>query len=164
VVAWRNVLSAWRGWRQPIAVPEAEVLPRVCPVDPDTGRFHWNLVTASVMGGIGAATGLLSGLLGVGGGFIVLPALMRVSNLRFASCVATTLMVLALVASGTVLMALLSGRILPWQTAMPFVVAVLTGVWLGGRLALRVPLALVQAIFGVLVVAVALLVLQHAFG
>jgi hypothetical protein len=163
VVAWRYALSAWRGWRHSIAVPEAEMLPRVCPVDPDTGRFHWSLVTAAVMGGIGALTGLLSGLLGVGGGFVVLPALMRVSNLRFASCVATTLMVLALVASGTVLMALLSGRALPWPTAAPFVIAVLAGVWLGGRMALRLPLALIQAVFALLVGAVALLVLQRAF-
>lgn len=149
-VALRNLLSAWRGWRERVALPEAIVLPAVCPVHPETGRFHWTWRTTVIMGSIGAAAGLLSGLLGVGGGFVVLPALLRVSRLSFPVCVATTLMVLALISGGTVLMALLAGRELSWLAAAPFVAGVAVGLLAGQRLALQLPLQIAQAVFALI--------------
>jgi uncharacterized protein len=154
-VALRNASSAWRAWRRTIVVPETEMLPALCPVSPDSGRFRWSGVTAGIMAGIGAVAGLLSGLLGVGGGFVVLPALLRVSNLSFASCVGTTLMVVALVSSGTVLMALWAGREFDWLAAVPFIAGTVAGLVVGQRLSMRLPLPLVQALFAVLVAAVA---------
>jgi uncharacterized protein len=149
-VAGRNLLSAWRGWRDPIALPDAEVLPAVCPVHPETGRFHWTIRTGAIMGGIGAGAGLLSGLLGVGGGFVVLPALLRVSRLSFSMCVGTTLMVLAVISGGTVLMALLAGREFSWLAATPFVLGVTVGLLAGQRLAPQLPLQIAQAVFALL--------------
>lgn len=151
----------WR-LRSGALVPESMQLPAICPINPDTGRFRWTLRTALIMGGIGGVAGVLSGLLGVGGGFIVLPALMRVSRLSFSACVATTLMVLAVVSSGTLGMALLSGRSLIWPIAVPFAVLVVLGLLVGQRWGQQLAPHKVQAAFAVLVLGVAAMLIHDA--
>lgn len=47
-------------------------------------------VSLGLTGGGGAAAGLLSGLFGVGGGFIVLPALLFVTGMDIRRAVATS--------------------------------------------------------------------------
>lgn len=154
-VAARNLRSALHGWRDHLALPAAEVLPAICPIHPETRRFQWTPRTGAILGAIGAGAGLLSGLLGVGGGFVVLPALLRVSRLSFAVCVATTLMVLAVISGGTVLMALAAGREFSWLAAAPFVAGVTVGLLAGRQLAPRLPLPAAQALFAVLAAAIA---------
>lgn len=164
IAAGRQLWLAWRARRCPVTVPESVQLPALCPINPDTGRFRWTLRTGVIMGVIGAVAGLLSGLLGVGGGFIVLPALLRVSNLGFAACVATTLMVLALISSGTLLMAVLGGRDLLWSVALPFSAALVGGLLLGLRLALQLPPHRVQLAFSMLVIGVAIMLIHDIAG
>ncbi len=52
----------------------------LCKVEP-TGRLIWNMKTALSLGAIGVVAGLLTGLLGVGGGFVIVPALSKVTDL-----------------------------------------------------------------------------------
>ena len=63
--------------------------------------------------------GLLSGLLGVDGGFVLVPALQRCMNLSMKSVVATSLAVIALVSVGGVLSSAFAGH-LNWAIAVPF--------------------------------------------
>src|SRR3546814_10973953 len=65
-------------------------------VSKDTGRFIWSLRTVTTLASIGAVSGLFTGMLGVGGGFIIVPALGYFSELRMHSIVATSLLVIAL--------------------------------------------------------------------
>ncbi len=60
-----------------------------CQLDNDTGRFVWtaSCTRALALSGIGA--GFLSGLLGVGGGFVIVPALKKATNAPLHSIVAT---------------------------------------------------------------------------
>jgi uncharacterized membrane protein YfcA len=161
VVAWRNGRSAWRGWRHRISTPDVtEAIPSICRINPDTGRFFWNRTTAMVMAGIGLVAGLLSGLIGVGGGFIVLPALLRYSNVSFAVAAATTLMVLALISTGTVLITVSAGRAPDFAVAAPFVLGAVGGLLVGQRLAWRLPLPLSQGAFALLVLIIALSMLS----
>ena len=67
----------------------------------------------------GLLSGLLSGLLGVGGGFVVVPALTRYTNLNTQSVIATSLGVIALVSGGSVAAAAVGGSI-AWPIAVPF--------------------------------------------
>jgi len=162
VLVLSGVRQLWRLRSGSTALPESMQLPPLCPIHPDTGRFRWRPRTALIMSGIGGVAGLLSGLLGVGGGFIVLPALMRVSRLSFSACVATTLMVLAVVSSGTLGMALFSGRALLWPIALPFALLVVVGLLWGQRLGQRLAPHKVQGAFAVLVLGVAVMLIHDA--
>ena len=75
-------------------------------LDPETGRFQWNAPTFLLVCSIGALTGLMSGLLGVGGGFIIVPMLRRYTNLTMHGIVATSLLLIALVSCSAVLLSL----------------------------------------------------------
>src|SRR3546814_12865555 len=78
------------------------------------------------MGSAGAIIGMLSGLLGVGGGFVIVPALRRTTDLSMRSIVASSLMAITLVSAAPVAVTAWAGH-LDWPTALPFVVATLIG-------------------------------------
>ncbi|MBC7480867.1 MAG: sulfite exporter TauE/SafE family protein, partial [Rhizobacter sp.] len=75
---------------------------RMGQIDPSSGRFVWSWRTAALLGFIGALTGFMTGLLGVGGGFVIVPMLRRFTNMSMHAIVATSLMVIALVGFGGV--------------------------------------------------------------
>jgi hypothetical protein len=80
----------------------------------------------------GSIAGLLTGLLGVGGGFVIVPALQRYTNLVMQSIISTSLAVIALVSMTGVVSSVLAGS-LNWAIAIPFCAGALTGI-IGGRL------------------------------
>ncbi len=131
-------------------------------LNPNTGRIRWNVPTAIVLALIGMLSGFLTGLLGVGGGFVLIPALSRVSDISMHGIVATSLSVVALVGSSSVIMLLAQGYPFPWAIAIPFLSAAIIGM-LGGRmLARRWPVHLVQRGFAVFVLLVAISMLYRA--
>jgi uncharacterized membrane protein YfcA len=97
-----------------------------------TGRFIWTRPCARALASAGAAAGLLSGLLGVGGGFVMVPALQRYTDLAMKATVATSLAVIALVSLSGVAASAVSGGI-DWNAALPFAAGALGGM-LAGRL------------------------------
>jgi uncharacterized membrane protein YfcA len=101
-----------------------------CRRDPATGRLHWTSPCALALAATGAGAGFLSGLLGVGGGFVLVPALLLLSDLAMESVVATSMGVIALVSSGAAAWAALQGQVL-WWAALPFGAGALTGLLLG---------------------------------
>lgn len=103
-------------------------------VHPATGRLVWTWPVALVLGLIGAATGFLSGLLGVGGGFVLVPALRSALPLSMHSAVATSLMTIALTSVGAFAAAIAHGRQVPWMVAVPFVSGAVIGMILGRRI------------------------------
>jgi uncharacterized membrane protein YfcA len=103
----------------------------VCKMNPLTGRLKWTRPCAIAIGTGGMVTGFLSGLLGVGGGFIIVPILRAVTDLSFHSAVATSLMAIALTSAGTVTISMAQGQALPWQVAGPFVAGALVGMFAG---------------------------------
>lgn len=148
------VLAALRLLRSGAQASEgAEML--ICPVSPDTGRFLWTPKRAIAMSGFGALSGLLTGLLGVGGGFIMVPVLRFFTDLSLAAIVATSLMTVALVSSFSVFMAMGHLSAEAWLPAWPFMVAVLLGLLCGRWLAPQVPAQWVQQGFAMLMLAVA---------
>lgn len=102
------LLIALRMWRQAAHAPEetrvlranAEgVVPEgepVCRLSP-TGRFEWRWPCVLRISFVGALTGVLSGLFGVGGGFIIVPALVLLMGLSMVQAVATSLAVITAV-------------------------------------------------------------------
>lgn len=101
--------------------PAVDATGRLGQMGPATGRFAWTLQTASVLAGIGALTGFKTGLLGVGGGFVIVPLLRRFTALTMHGIVATSLLVIAIFGFGGVVTALLHGAALPWVPTLLFV-------------------------------------------
>lgn len=126
----------------------------VCPVNPETGRFLWTPKRVLAMSGFGALSGLLTGLLGVGGGFIMVPVLRFFTDLGMAAIVATSLMTVALVSGVSVLMAIGHLSVAAWLPAWPFMASVLVGLLCGRWLAPHLPPRRVQQGFALLMLAV----------
>jgi uncharacterized membrane protein YfcA len=86
--------------------------------------------------GVGVAAGLLSGLLGIGGGVVMVPGFSQIAGLSIKSAVATSLVcVAAFAVPGTITHALLGN--IDWRVALILTVAVIPGARVGAALALR---------------------------
>jgi len=125
-------------------------------LNPDTGRFNWNTPTIVLVGLIGAITGTMSGLLGVGGGFVIVPMLRRYTDVSMHGIVATSLLVIALVSGASVGAAVWRGVALPLDFCAYFAVASAAGMLLGRVVSRRLPEHRVQQGFAVVLTIVAL--------
>ena len=135
----------------------------LCRANETTGRLVWTSRCAMVISSIGATTGLLSGMLGVGGGFVIVPALRAGTVLSMHSAVATSLMNIALTSAGTVVTSMAMGRTLPWMVALPFVGGSLAGMLAGRRIARRIAGPRLQQSFAaVMFCAAAILIFRAA--
>ena len=126
---------------------------------PQTGRFIWRPAMAAGLAGIGASAGFLAGLLGVGGGFILVPALRAFTDLEIRSAVATSLLCLTLISTGTVVILFLQGHADSVPHALPFVAGAVVGVGAGRLLTWRLPQVWQQRGFAVLLLPVAMLLI-----
>jgi uncharacterized membrane protein YfcA len=133
------LFTAWRGWRSadPDAAGSAPRPAQPACVRPDGElRLRWTPRCAWVLGRVGALAGGLSGLLGIGGGFVIVPALDRHTNLDLRSVQVTSLGVIALVALAGIAAAAAAGQ-LAAADALPFATGSVAGLLLGRRLAPR---------------------------
>ncbi len=88
------------------------------------------------VGGYGLLTGLLTGLLGVGGGFVIVPILLLVAGLPIHAAIGTSLLVIALnCAAG--LFGFLGKVEIHWSLALVFGAASIAGSVVGAHLASR---------------------------
>jgi uncharacterized protein len=142
------LLMLWLGWRQwPRAqAAQAAPLPKPACVVNAQGRLNWTSPCARAIAGTGLVSGTLSGLIGVGGGFVIVPALQRHTDLVLRQVQLTSLAVIALVAISGVGSAAWHGQ-LSWQGALPFAAGAMVAMGLGRRLADRMSQALSQKLF-----------------
>jgi len=157
------LVVAGRMYLQARADNEAQgTLQRNCMLDPATGRLDWNARCLATLASIGAASGFLTGLLGVGGGFLIVPAFRKFSDVRMHGVVATSLMVVTLVSLGT-LCHLFSQGVRFSSAGALFTISALVGMVCGRLAAPNVPERLLQRMFSVLCAGVSLLMLGKVF-
>jgi uncharacterized membrane protein YfcA len=85
---------------------------------------------------IGAAAGLLAGLLGVGGGVLLVPAYTALLRMPPKRAVATSLVAVAIFSVPAMITHTLLGHI-DWAFALPLVVGVVPGAQVGAKLTLH---------------------------
>lgn len=105
----------------------------------------------------GSVVGFLTGFLGVGGGFIIVPALVMALDFPMSIAVGTSLLVIAL-NSVAALAARAGSESFHWAVIVPFTVAAIAGSVAGRRIAGRVSGASLGRAFAGLLIAVAVYV------
>jgi uncharacterized membrane protein YfcA len=125
-----------------------------CQLDDFSGRLIWDAHCARLLALSGIAVGFLSGLLGVGGGFIIVPALQKATLLHMRTIVPTSLAVIALVSGAGAFSAALAGS-MNWLIALPFVAGAVTAMLTAGRFADRFTGPGLQKSFAILAAVVA---------
>lgn len=138
------------------APPDGEKSKCPCIRNPATGRFIWTWPCARALMFSGAVAGFLSGLLGVGGGFVLVPALQRFTDLTVQSVTVTSLAVIAIVSSFGVINSIGAGAF-NYEIGISFAAAALTGMLAGRLVSNRMPSAHLKKAFGAMCVVVAFL-------
>lgn len=116
------------------------------------------VVAAAALG-----VGLVTGFFGVGGGFVIVPALVLVLGFGIREATATGLLVIAI--NATAALAVRGPEYLDWAVALPMALGAAAGSFGGARIAHRLPRErLRQAFAAVMVGAAVLLGLQTALA
>jgi len=121
----------------------------------------WKLVM------IGVAAGLLSGLLGIGGGILLVPMFTTWLHLEVKEAVGTSLACVGLLAiPGTITHSVLDN--VEWSFAIPLAISAIPGAWIGSRFTIgaseRTIRLLVASVLGTVAVIYAVLELVALFG
>lgn len=156
------VVAAWRmvtGCPTCTKVGEERELAVATDAPPAMGglrvRLRVDPATAVKVAVAGTAVGFLTGLFGVGGGFVIVPALTLLLGLSMPEAIGTSLLVITL-NSATALAARLGTSTIDWKVALPFTAAAVLGVMTGSRIADRLDAARSLRWFAALLVVVAL--------
>ncbi len=159
------LLVGVRMWRQASRKPEETRVVRAvsgvaesggpsCRRDPE-GNLQFTSRCALMLGLAGVATGFLSGLFGVGGGFLIVPALLFIAALSIQRAVATSLVVIAIISAAGVVSHVAGGQSVDWHITGGFVLGGLAGMGLGSAVGRRIAGPRLQKIFASMILAVA---------
>ena len=154
---WRTARNVEE--RLPPAAVDAGSGP-ACRRDPE-GRLRITSRCATVLALAGLAVGLLSGLFGVGGGFLIVPALVTFASMGVPRAVGTSLFVMTLVGISAVASQVAAGRVVPLDVAGGFVAGSIPGLFAGSAIGRRLTGPLLARLFAVAIVAVAVFVIAR---
>ena len=107
---------------------------------------------------LGLLTGILSGLFGVGGGFVIVPALVLFGGLAIHTAIATSLLVIFLISISGVSSYVLQGGVISWSLTGLFAMGGLVGMQLGSMLSSQLSGPTLQRVFSIAMVVVAVFV------
>lgn len=128
-----------------------------------SGQFELRLrcVSGLLIGGL--LVGLLSGLLGVGGGFLIVPLLLALSAVSMMQAVSTSLFIIALVSSSGFISHLLMSGNNDWSLLGLVATGGVIGMLLGQAISHKIANALLQKIFAVSLLVVCLITFVRSF-
>jgi uncharacterized membrane protein YfcA len=127
------------------------------------GRLSLSSRCAVLLGVVGFVSGTLSGMFGVGGGFLIVPALIQFSSMPMRKAVGTSLLVIALVSVSGLSTFIASGQSLDPKTAVVFALGGIAGLVLGQRIAIGVSTPTLQRLFVLAIGLVASFILLKIF-
>lgn len=164
------VVAVRMGWTaRPNASAEQEVkafqpVPQaVCRFDP-SGRFTLSSPCLVLLVVVGLLVGVLSGLFGVGGGFVIVPALVLLTGMEIHRAVSTSLLVVALVGLSGFIFHQIGGELPPLTPMLLFIVSGVIGLEAGSWIARRLAAYRLQQLFSVVIVLVALAMLWKTWA
>lgn len=117
--------------------------------------FRCRCSRAAAVFATATVVGLLTGFLGVGGGFLVVPALVLVMDLPMAYAAGTSLVVITITSASALLVRAGAGIHPNWPLVILLTAAAVVGSWAGVKVAGRAKGGTLQTAFSVLLVVVA---------
>lgn len=112
-------------------------------VDPQK-YIHYNYPLILIEGVI---VGILTGLVGAGGGFLIIPALVFLSNLPIKQAIGTSLLIIAMKSlSGFI--ADLSHTVIDWRLLITITVLAIIGLFIGNKLNKKINATALKKVFG----------------
>jgi uncharacterized membrane protein YfcA len=128
------MIAAYAMWRRRRTAPPPVLRSLGAAAAPVASVVHVDPRTVAKVVVTGTVVGLLTGFFGVGGGFVIVPALILALGFTMPEAVGTSLLVIA-INSVVALTTRLQAGAVEWGTVIPFTVASLIGVVVGSRLA-----------------------------
>ncbi len=113
--------------------------------------------------GVSFLAGSVSGLLGVGGGFLKVPVMVLAMGVPMRAAISTSSMMIGVTACAGALVYLGRGLVDP-VTTVPVVLGVTAGAYLGSKLALRVRSSLLTSVLAIVLFALAVQMILAAVG
>lgn len=107
---------------------------------------------------LGLCIGVVTGLLGAGGGFLIIPALVLFLKLPMKTAVGTSLLLIA-INSGFGFLFSLKQFEYDWPVLLTFTALAIAGIFIGGKLAEKIPSALLKKGFGWFVLVMAIFII-----
>ncbi len=104
---------------------------------------------------IGVVAGILSGLFGIGGGVVIVPALLLIARMKPETATGTSLAALLLPVGALGAYRYYRSGFLDLPVALRLALGLFLGAWLGAHIALRLPPKELQRAFAVFLVFVA---------
>lgn len=125
--------------------------------------IHYQVERSFLGSVISFFAGLLSGLLGVGGGFIKVPAMHLGMNVPIKVAAATSNFMIGVTAVSSLFVYFVKGMVYP-LVAAPVAIGVVFGALVGTSVAQKISAAMMKKIFAVLLVLIAIQMLLGAMG
>jgi uncharacterized protein len=183
LIQWRYVLlfglpdmlgawaGAWIGEFMPgasqllifalVMLAAALIMLRRPALDPDSSERHadWKIMLS------GLGVGVIVGVVGVGGGFLIVPALVILGRLNMRPAVATSLVIIMLASFTGFIRNLISlprfGLHVDWSIIVLFIVVGAFGSFAGHQISRRIPQHQLRQLFGVFLVLMGIYIVWH---
>jgi uncharacterized membrane protein YfcA len=163
VIALRMWLKAHQHEPSAVCVPVADAAGPACRRDPQ-GELKLTSRCGLLLAAVGLAVGMLTGLFGVGGGFIIVPALVTFSGMDMQRAIGTSLLIITLTSAVGIATQFASGGTVPWSVAIPFLIGSIAGLFAGTALGARLAGPRLQQVFALAIVAVGAFVIVRNIG
>ena len=111
-----------------------------------------------LMIGVGLSVGLLAGLVGAGGGFLIVPALVLWANLPVKLAIGTSLSIIS-VQSMVGFLGDLQTQTIDWPFLIPFALVAIVGILIGSHLSKNITGKKIRKLFGTFVLIMAIIIL-----
>ena len=166
------IVIALRMWRQASKHPEQANVIRSGHMTPEsfvgpvcrmstTGQFEWRprCVGSLVIGGL--VVGLLTGLFGVGGGFLIVPLLLFLSQVSTQQAAGTSLLIITVVATSGFISFTATAPHVDWPLLFLIAVGGVVGMFVGRKVGYKIASAQLQKIFSISLITIALITLVN---
>ena len=124
------------------------------------GEAHHERAPLALLIAVGLAVGALTGIVGIGGGFLIVPALVVLGRVPMKQAIGTSLLVIAM-NSATGFLGYLGQVEVPWGFVGAFTLVAIAGIVAGTMLVRHVPAHALKQAFAVFLLAIGVLVLYQ---